>query len=115
MHALIVDNSTECVKSLTNHLRKMGLDTATAATIAEARLLVSQCRPDLIVAERKLPDGSGVEFHDIAPGTRLLITSSNPDPNDFPPGARILAKPISARTVQEAVRHALNRTVAFPT
>ena len=115
MHVLIVDASNDSARELSAELRKLGLDTAVAQTLAEARQLISQCRPDLIVADRKLPDGSGLEFHDIAPGTRLVIASTNADPNEFPPGTRILAKPLSERSVQEMVRVSLNRTVAFPT
>ena len=114
MHALVVDGSPDAAKQLTQHLRKFGLETAVAKTLAEARRLISQCRPDLIVSDRKLPDGSGLEFHDIAPGTRLVLSSANPDPNEFPPGTRILAKPFTARAVEEIVRVSLNRTVSFP-
>ena len=114
MHALVVDGSSESAKQLTQHLHKLGLETAVAKTLAEARQLISQCRPDLIVSDRKLPDGSGLEFHDIAPGTRLVLSSANPDPNEFPPGTRILAKPFTARAVQEIVRISLNRMVSFP-
>jgi DNA-binding response OmpR family regulator len=112
---LIVDASAEAAKQLTQHLRKCGLETVVAKSLAEARQLISQCRPDLIISDRKLPDGSGLEFHDIAPGTNLVISSANPDPNEFPSGTRILAKPVSAKTVQEMVRTSLNRSVAFPT
>jgi signal transduction histidine kinase len=115
MHVLVVDGSADAAKQLTQHLRKLGLETAVAKTLAEARQLISQCRPDLIVSDRKLPDGSGLEFHDIAPGTRLVLSSANPDPNEFPPGTRILAKPYAARAVQEIVRVSLNRMVSFPT
>jgi CheY-like chemotaxis protein len=115
MHVLIVDGSADAARELGEELRKLGLDTAVAKTLAEARQLISQRRPDLIVADRKLPDGSGLEFHDIASGTRLVISSTNPDPNEFPPGTRILAKPVNERSVQEMVRVSLNRTIAFPT
>ena len=74
-----------------------------------------QLTPDVVLMDIRLPDGSGLEFHDIAPGTRLVLTSINPDPNEFPPGTRILAKPVNPRSVQEAVRFSLNRTVKFPT
>ena len=112
---LIVDASAEAARQLTQHLRKCGLETVVAKSLAEARQLISQCRPDLIISDRKLPDGSGLEFHDIAPGTNLVISSANPDPNEFPSGTCILAKPVSAKTVQEMVRTSLNRSVAFPT
>jgi len=114
-HALVVDGSAEHSKQIASHLRKLGLETSVAHTLAEARQLISQSRPDLIVSDRKLPDGSGLEFHDIAPGTRLVLSSTNPDPNEFPPGTRILAKPATARAVQEIVLVSLNRRVVFPT
>ncbi len=115
MHALIVDASVDHSKQIIGHLKELGFDTAVAQTLAEARRLISQCRPDLIISDRKLPDGSGLEFHDIAPGTRLVLSSTNPDPNEFPPGTQILAKPYTERAVLEIVRVSMNRRVAFPT
>jgi CheY-like chemotaxis protein len=115
MHVLVVDGSAEAASDISEHLRQMGLEAVCARTLAEARQLISQRRPDLIISERKLPDGSGLEFHDVAPGTRLVLSSNNPDPNEFPPGTRILAKPVNARSMQEALRFSLQRTVKFPT
>lgn len=115
MHVLVVDGSADAASDISEHLKQMGLEAICARTLAEARQLISQCRPDLIISERKLPDGSGLEFHDVAPGTRLVLTSNNPDPNEFPPGTRILAKPVNARSMQEALRFSLQRTVKFPT
>ena len=115
MHILVVDGSPDAASEISEHLKQMGLEAVCARTLAEARQLISQCRPDLIISERKLPDGSGLEFHDIAPGTRLVLSTSKPDPNEFPPGTRILAKPVNPRSMQEAVLFSLNRTVKFPT
>lgn len=115
MHVLVVDGSADAASDISEHLKQMGLEAICAHTLAEARQLISQCRPDLIISERKLPDGSGLEFHDVAPGTRLVLSSNNPDPNEFPPGTRILAKPVNARSMQEALRFSLQRTVKFPT
>ena len=114
-HVLLVDGSPDAAQGIEEHLKQMGLDTHYARTLTEARQVISQCRPNLIISERKLPDGSGLEFHDIAPGTRLVLTSANADPNEFPPGTSILAKPASLRAVQEIVRVSLNRNVNFPT
>jgi CheY-like chemotaxis protein len=111
----VVDASVDHSKQIIGHLKELGFDTAVAQTLAEARRLISQCRPDLIISDRKLPDGSGLEFHDIAPGTRLVLSSTNPDPNEFPPGTQILAKPYTERAVLEIVRVSMNRRVAFPT
>ena len=44
-----------------------------------------------------------------------MLSTSKPDPNEFPPGTRILAKPVNPRSMQEAVLFSLNRTVKFPT
>jgi len=115
IHVLVVDGSSDAATDISEHLKQMGLEAVCARTLAEARQLISQCRPDLIISERKLPDGSGLEFHDIAPGTRLVLSTINPDPNEFPPGTRILAKPVNSRSMQEAVLFSLNRTVKFPT
>ena len=114
LHALIVDRSADAAAQLSQLLHDCGLEVATASSLAEARGLISQQRPDLIVSERKLPDGSGVEFHDIAPGTRLVLASVNPDPNDLPAGTRVIAKPYTVYAVQEMVRVSLNRAVKFP-
>ena len=113
-HALIVDRSADAAAQLSQLLHDCGLEVATASSLAEARGLISQQRPDLIVSERKLPDGSGVEFHDIAPGTRLVLASVNPDPNDLPAGTRVIAKPYTVYAVQEMLRVSLNRAINSP-
>ncbi len=56
---------------------------AQAGTVAEAVDGARRCRPDLVIMDVRLPDGSGVEagrrIQDELPGTRVVILTSYPD------------------------------------
>ena len=50
------------VKERFADLRRMGLRTATAATLADARAQLAQDRFDLCLTDMRLPDGNGIEL-----------------------------------------------------
>jgi DNA-binding NtrC family response regulator len=65
-HVLIVDddaNTREALAALATH---EGFTTAVAASIAEARIQLVRQRPDVVLMDLRLPDGSGIDlFEDL--------------------------------------------------
>lgn len=77
--------------------REPGLElVGEAATFAEGMRLVTTLRPDLVVLDLKLPDGSGLEgcreMVDASPGTQVLILTAFSSP-----AARVQAREAGAR------------------
>ncbi len=69
--ALIVDDEADIRELVELTLMRMGLKTAAAATVAEARRLLDAQRFDLCITDMRLPDGRGLElvrdYHDKLP------------------------------------------------
>jgi two-component system OmpR family response regulator len=59
---LVVDDEPYLADLVATALRYQGFATVVAGTIAEALALVVELRPDLMVLDVMLPDGSGIEF-----------------------------------------------------
>ena len=57
---LIVDDEPDIRELLDITLSRMGLETHSAATLAEARELVGSVLPDLCLTDMRLPDGNGI-------------------------------------------------------
>jgi len=57
---LIVDDEPDIRELLDITLSRMGLQTHSAATLEEAREMVSRLQPDLCLTDMRLPDGSGI-------------------------------------------------------
>jgi two-component system KDP operon response regulator KdpE len=58
---LVVDDEPQIVRALGTMLRTAGYDVATAATAAEALTQAAATRPDALIVDLALPDGSGTE------------------------------------------------------
>ncbi len=59
---LIVDDEPDIRELLDITLSRMGLETHSAATLAEARDLVASVAPDLCLTDMRLPDGNGISL-----------------------------------------------------
>jgi two-component system response regulator PilR (NtrC family) len=59
-HALIVDDERDIRDLLSLSLGRMGLTTATAGTLAEAKDLLETQRFDVCLTDMRLPDGNGL-------------------------------------------------------
>ncbi|MFT4519626.1 MAG: two-component system response regulator PilR (NtrC family) [Halioglobus sp.] len=59
---LIVDDEPDIRELLDITLSRMGLETYSAATLEEARELVSSAAPDLCLTDMRLPDGNGISL-----------------------------------------------------
>lgn len=62
MRLLVVEDEPELGALLLAHLSRAGLAADRAPTLADAEALLSTCTFDLIVLDRRLPDGSGVDL-----------------------------------------------------
>jgi two-component system, NtrC family, response regulator HydG len=60
--ALIVDDDENVRRSLEVLVKREGFATRSAASLAEARLRLTEGRPDVVLMDLKLPDGDGLEW-----------------------------------------------------
>jgi two-component system response regulator PilR (NtrC family) len=60
--ALIIDDEPDIRELIAMTLSRMGLETHTAANLAEARELLSAYQFDVCLTDMRLPDGNGVDF-----------------------------------------------------
>ncbi len=65
-HVLVVDDDINTREALAALAEQEGFTTATAASIAEARIQLGRQRPDVVLMDLRLPDGSGIDlFEDL--------------------------------------------------
>src|SRR6266481_750798 len=77
--ALIVDDETKALSAMTELVEKEGFSPMAAASLKEGREKLAQTRPDVVLVDLMLPDGSGLELmqHDFGPAKKpevILIT-----------------------------------------
>ena len=63
-HVLIVDDDANTREALAALASQEGFTTATAGSVAEARIQLVRQRPDVVVMDLRLPDGSGMDLFD---------------------------------------------------
>jgi len=63
-HVLIVDDDENTREALAAISRAEGFTTAAAGSIAEARIQLVRQRPDVVMMDLRLPDGSGMDLFD---------------------------------------------------
>jgi DNA-binding NtrC family response regulator len=77
-HALLVDDHPETLEALTELVRGEGYSVSTAPTIDKAKTELGRQRPDVVLVDLNLPDGSGMTLLDalggIAAPAVVLIT-----------------------------------------
>ena len=77
-HALLVDDHSETLEALSELARGENYSVSTAPTIDQAKVELSRQRPDVVLVDLKLPDGSGMTLLDslngIAAPAVVLIT-----------------------------------------
>jgi DNA-binding response OmpR family regulator len=59
---LIIEDDAEVLSNNKKHLEWQGYKVAAAETLAEARISLSSRKPDLILLDVQMPDGSGYDF-----------------------------------------------------
>jgi DNA-binding NtrC family response regulator len=77
-HALLVDDNEGTLEALSQLVRSEGFSVSMAPTVEAARLELSKQKPDVVLVDLNLPDGSGMSLLDamdaIAAPAVLLIT-----------------------------------------
>jgi two-component system, response regulator PdtaR len=118
---LVVDDEPLVRMDLTSILEKAGFDVEEAANSDEAlsKLNGGGCRLDALVTDVQMPgamDGYALakRVHELFPHAAIVVISglTKPSPEEIPPTATFLAKPVSPEHLLGAVRSglkALNR------
>ena len=61
-HVLIVDDDANTLSGLADLVAREGFSTATAASLGEARQRIAERRPEVVLLDLVLPDGSGIDL-----------------------------------------------------
>ncbi len=120
---LLVEDESAIAEPLSESLTREGFDLHVAGTVADALEAAARVRPDLILLDLMLPDGSGF---DVCREVRrdsdvpIIMLTARGEEADRVVGLELgaddyVAKPFSAREVVARVRAVLRRTAAAPT
>jgi two-component system, OmpR family, response regulator RegX3 len=117
---LLVEDEESITTPLAEALEREGFATHVAQTVAEARRLGSRLRPDLVLLDLMLPDGSGLDVCRelrAASGVPIIILSARGEETDRIVGLELgaddyVVKPFSAREVVARIRAVLRRATA---
>jgi two-component system response regulator RegX3 len=120
---LLVEDEETITVPLTEALAREGFRTETAGTLAAGLELARRQRPDLVLLDVMLPDGSGFELlRELRDGERLpvIMLTARGDEADRVLGLELgaddyVVKPFSARELVARIRAVLRRTSAAAT
>src|SRR6516225_5193397 len=78
-HALLVDDNAATLDSLSQLVRAEGFTVSLAPTVESARLELTRQKPDVVLADLKLPDGSGMTLLDAIdkPGPAVIFITGH--------------------------------------
>ena len=116
-HLLIVEDDAALNSMVAMHFEDQGLSTQAALTCADALAAIHQRRPDVVLMDMQLPDGTGLEllnrFADVHPGLPVIIMTGQHDLElaieAIKSGAMdYLHKPVKTAELQETVFKALH-------
>jgi two-component system, NtrC family, response regulator AtoC len=98
---LIVDDDSAFGPELANYVRQEGYSARTASTLQDARLMLAEELPELLLVDLQLPDGSGLDLIKEIPngGTQVVVLTGYPTVDTAVKGLRAnvadyLTKPI---------------------
>ena len=117
LRVLVVDDDTMIAELLAAMLEKMGFEVcATVATEADAVTAAVQHRPDLMIVDVRLGDGSGIAAVDEILRTgfipHLFMTGNVAAVKALRPGAVVLQKPFRDVELTRAIQSALDAAAA---
>ncbi|HET6718600.1 MAG TPA: sigma-54 dependent transcriptional regulator [Rhodocyclaceae bacterium] len=99
---LVVENDVRFADQLSEFFRLQGWEVSVCTSVAEALRLIAAKAPQVVVAERSLPDQSGLELAarlgELAPAAKLIV----------------MAADCSARTAVDALRAGAHDYIAKP-
>ena len=115
---LLVEDEEAITAPLSEALTREGFDTEVARTAGEALALAGHARPDLVLLDVMLPDGSGFDVcRELRRNSRvpIIMLTARGDETDRIVGLEIgaddyVVKPFSAREVVARIRAVLRRT-----
>jgi len=111
-HLLVVEDNVHCAAALARWLEICGAHVAIATTVDAARAWLRAARPDLLVVDVHLPDGTGWDVVDAAGEVPAVAITGRPgelEPRAASHGVRhVIAKPIAPAALADA----LSRTLA---
>jgi two-component system, OmpR family, response regulator RegX3 len=119
---LLVEDEESITTPLAEALEREGFATRVARTVAEATELGRSVRPDLVLLDLMLPDGSGLDVCRelrAASSVPIIILSARGDEADRVVGLELgaddyVVKPFSAREVVARIRAVLRRASSPP-
>lgn len=77
-HALLVDDDRDVLTALAQLVEREGFDTSMATTLAEARAVVSEKIPDVVLIDLVLPDGNGMDlFQHLNGATQVVLITGH--------------------------------------
>lgn len=119
---LVVEDELSIQRGLQEQLQREGYRVAVAGSVAQA-LAVFTARPDLVVLDRRLPDGDGLQvLHDLrARGDRtaVIVLSARGQPDDRVQGLEggaddYVGKPFHLRELLARIKAVLQRRSEAP-
>src|SRR4051794_16724307 len=81
-HALAVDDNANFLSALAELIEGQGFITHTACSLRDARVLVGQRAPDVVLVDLYLPDGKGIDLlGNLEPGapTKVVLMTGQAD------------------------------------
>jgi two-component system response regulator RegX3 len=119
---LLVEDEESITAPLAEALGREGFDTKVAGTVAESLALAKRVRPDLVLLDVMLPDGSGFDVCRELRRTSqvpIIMLTARGEEADRIVGLELgaddyVVKPFSAREVVARIRAVLRRTDAGP-
>lgn len=119
---LVIDDEKVIVESLGMFLAEKGYVVENAASITEGREKVERLKPDVVILDIRLPDGSGLdllkEFKDGNKDTPVIVITAFHDMDSTVKAikhgaAEYITKPIDADELERAVQRAMKMTSAL--
>jgi DNA-binding NtrC family response regulator len=114
---LVVDDDRQVLKYLTDMLRDAGYNTVSAERFADAKALLSDTRPDLLLTDIRLGAYNGLQLAIYAqsrhPGIPIIVLTGYEDPTlrkeASRSGATFLVKPVRRDLLLASVEAALEK------
>ncbi len=117
---LLVDDSPELLRLNKRVLRPEGYAILSAGSLRQARMLLAETRPDAIVLDIDLPDGSGIDFcRELKGEIPVVFLTARSDEQAAREGLQaggsaFLTKPYELEELQTAVAEAVMRNTETP-
>lgn len=118
-HILVVDDDPEIRSLLRRYLEGQGFRVSIAADRRECEARISDSRPDLVVLDVMLPDGSGLDIcrslHETRPDLRVILLTALKEDVDRIVGLELgaddyLGKPFNPRELVARIKAVLRRS-----